>query len=594
MPLKISSCKLSLPVMRKNFTRFWPVWGSYLAIWILILPLGVLREGYRWGASDLPRTILGNATHISVVLSVIYGFLSAAAVWNYLYNHRSVSLYHALPVSRESMFLSHFVSGLGFLILPNVVTALFTWLACVGQGATAAASAVLPWLGAVCLQNLFYFCFATLLAMLTGNLPTHAVLYGILNLAGVLCELLLRSICSALIYGVYGNAPQFTFLSPPVHMLREYADYYAETSTAWQRLNFPMLLWYGLAGIVFAVLALLLYRRRDSERAGDVIAVPFLRPVAKYCFALGCALVLGFLFDLVIFEGREDFFAFCISLLLGGLIGYLTAAMLLKKSFRVFDKKTVLGFCALALVIVGTLVCMQLDVFGASGWMPNPNRLKGADVHSVGGSAYWEEGDDPARLEEILSVHRAAVREGMAEEAYATEVYLTYTLKNGRVVERRYAIDTSDASMADPGKTAGILNGIFNAPDELLRTILPPEDSTVVSIGLYVEDETLSANKNAEMYDYIYLNTDEFQLVLDAIRADVIAGDYGLWSPQQSYGYTSYSLEIDYSYPNVSNPTQRARMEGSRYLTFTKEEAPRTFQTLCRLGYLMPIGGVRP
>ena len=33
------SFNLSLPVLRKDFTRFWPVWGSYLAIWLLVLPI---------------------------------------------------------------------------------------------------------------------------------------------------------------------------------------------------------------------------------------------------------------------------------------------------------------------------------------------------------------------------------------------------------------------------------------------------------------------------------------------------------------------------------------------------------------------------
>ena len=32
-------CKLSWPLIRKDLTRFWPVWGTYFAIWFLILPV---------------------------------------------------------------------------------------------------------------------------------------------------------------------------------------------------------------------------------------------------------------------------------------------------------------------------------------------------------------------------------------------------------------------------------------------------------------------------------------------------------------------------------------------------------------------------
>lgn len=591
MQLKISSFKPSLPVMRKNFTRFWPIWGSYLAIWLLILPPSVLRAGLYEGAQYIRDSILVSGRFVSVGLSVIYGFLSAAAVWSYLYNHRSVSLYHSLPVSREGMFLSHFLSGLGFMILPNLVICGLTWLACVGQGAIAASSVVWAWLGAVCLQNLFYFCFATLLAMLTGSLATHAVIYGILNLACVLCEMLLRLICGALIYGVYGEAPQFTFLSPPVHMIRVYMGNYPNELPMWDQLAFSMLLRYALAGLVLAILALLLYRKRDSERAGDVIAVPFLRPVAKYCFALGCALVLGFLFNLVIFEGKEGFIPICASLLLGGLIGYLAAAMLLKKSFRVFDKRNVLGFCALALVIVGCLTCMKTDLFRVGRWLPRPGQVKTAVISSLGESLHWDEEDDPAELLDLFSVHRALSEEQKSDPAYATDVYLTYTLKSGRTVERRYQIDTSNASLADPSRAACMLRERFNDPDNLLKNILPPEGSTVVSIELYIPEENL--NPHGETENWFYLNTDEFRTVVDALRADVTAGDYGGWRPQET-DYSSYHLEISYAYPGTDSGSNPSMRNDYCYLDFAREEAPRTFKALCELGYLMPIGGMRP
>ena len=45
------------------------------------------------------------------------------------------------------------------------------------------------------------------------------------------------------------------------------------------------------AGIVFAVLALFVFRRREMERSGDVIAVKPLRPVFLSCFNIGLSLI---------------------------------------------------------------------------------------------------------------------------------------------------------------------------------------------------------------------------------------------------------------------------------------------------------------
>ena len=106
------SCKLSWPLLRKDFTRFWPVWGSYLAIWLLILPIPLLVSGFEeYGfltmVEDIQRFLVDLAGSASLIMSAIYGGLAAFAVWSYLYQSRSASLFHALPVTRETLFVSH-------------------------------------------------------------------------------------------------------------------------------------------------------------------------------------------------------------------------------------------------------------------------------------------------------------------------------------------------------------------------------------------------------------------------------------------------------------------------------------------------------
>ena len=583
MRSKISSCKPSLPVMWKNFTRYWPIWGSYLAIWLLLLPLTLLRENDEWivnmGESGI---ILPFGQQIGVVFSVIYGFLSAAAVWSYLYNHRSASLYHALPVSREGMFLSHTLSGLGLTVLPNVVVFLLSWLICMGRGLIGATPCLLGWLGAVCLQNLFFFCFATLLAMLTGNLPTHAVLYAVLNLAVFVCESLIRIFAAMLTRGLTEGEPLLVFLSPPVRMFREYNYNYNEESIV-DLLGYPMLLAYAAAGVILLVLALLLYRRRDTERAGDVIAVPFLRPVAKYCFTFGCALVLGWILHQVIFQGRESLICVLCSLLLGGLIGYLAAAMLLKKSFRVFDKKTVAGFCVFALVVTAGLVGMKTDVFGAGRWVPRADQLSRAEVYCQNGYYEWLADDDPAKLDTILALHQASAAQRPGEEDATVTCTIEYSLTDGRMLRRAFEVSCEPQELADPSRPAGLLNRLLNDPDHLMDRILPPADARLASIAVYAHEEDL--NPKADPYQYEYANTKDFQPLLDAIREDVLAGDYGRWDPNTDYREPAYTIEIEYALPTSGSTAYYARTR-SYSLDFSRDEAPRTFALLQELGYL--------
>ena len=132
------SFNLSLPVLRKDLTRFWPVWGSYLAIWLLILPIPLLNDLDRDGQllPSIHSLIVSAGSSTALVMSLIFGGLSAFAVWSYLYQGRSASLFHALPVDRDTLFRSHFAAGLGSLLGVNLVIALLTWFCQLSAGST--------------------------------------------------------------------------------------------------------------------------------------------------------------------------------------------------------------------------------------------------------------------------------------------------------------------------------------------------------------------------------------------------------------------------------------------------------------------------
>lgn len=53
-------------------------------------------------------------------MALIFGLLSAMAVFSYLYNSRSVGLMHTLPLKREGLFLTNYLSGLSCFLLPNL------------------------------------------------------------------------------------------------------------------------------------------------------------------------------------------------------------------------------------------------------------------------------------------------------------------------------------------------------------------------------------------------------------------------------------------------------------------------------------------
>ena len=128
MPLKRSSFNQTL--FRKNLGRFWPLWGL-ASVGGAMLPLALLMQLLRDGSYF---TILGSTPALEInsmyyeavtyglpIISLFYAILVAVAVWSYLYSHRSVTLMHTLPVRREGLFLTNFLSGMAMLLIPYVV-----------------------------------------------------------------------------------------------------------------------------------------------------------------------------------------------------------------------------------------------------------------------------------------------------------------------------------------------------------------------------------------------------------------------------------------------------------------------------------------
>ena len=146
-------------LFRKNLTRFWPLWG--LASFIgALFPLAVLLDMVHrgWNVLSAPdfTGMYYDAVSAVPVINLVYAALCAMAVWSYLYNARSVGLMHTLPIRREGLFLTNFLSGLSMTLIPYAVTGVLCVVVSLCGGAFDAkglAVTVLAVLG----ESFFYF-----------------------------------------------------------------------------------------------------------------------------------------------------------------------------------------------------------------------------------------------------------------------------------------------------------------------------------------------------------------------------------------------------------------------------------------------------
>ena len=571
-------------LFRKNLTRFWPLWG--LASFIgALFPLAVLLDMVHRGRTAFTAAQFTQMYYEVVsavpVIDLVYAALCAMAVWSYLYNARSVGLMHTLPIRREGLFLTNFLSGFSMTLIPYAVTGTLCVIVSLCGGAFDAkglAVTVLAVLG----ESFFYFSSATFVAFITGNAFAMPPLYALLHFLAVLLDWLISSFAQGFIFGFSTSYTGVVeWLSPTVYLvsrvhpdgqytevqqtLADGTSYTDRVLTSVDLENFWLVGVYALVGLVLALLALALYRRRRSETAGDVVAVGWLRPVFRYGVAGLCALLGGQLLYSLFWYGFQqgnyyDTLPMVVCLLAAGTIGYYGASMLLAKSLKVFRG----SWKGLAVVLAGcALVCcvLHFDLLGVADRVPEAGQLQTLEVRTADNSYTLTPEQDGDLVEQVWTLHQAVV----ADEAYIREMEslqystlsededpdttftglsLTYVLKSGARVDRWYHLPITRDRLAQPGTYDHLLDQFVNS-DTVKARRLHLNDSRWTPDGgsLYVEARN-------EGYD---LGSREAASILEAVGRDLDAGHWGEYDWFDVDNNGDYALSLDLSFAELDD-----------------------------------------
>ncbi len=452
-------------IWKRNIVGGWGIWAGLFLFWLVFRPLMTYFDLQQFGwyldadaASKDAMYIHEMITHIwnQRAFTIFYAVSAVAVamfVFSYLFTPRNSNMLHTYPVSRISLFTTNFISGFLFLMVPLVIASVLELLVGMDFGAVDAqvVKHFFLCMGTAALENLFFFSAAVCMLMFVGNIIAVPVLFFILNFFCKGCVMIVEAMVSVVCYGLEMyelevNAHLLAILTP-IQYMRNIGVFDVSEGDTFQ---YPFshgaeLAGYTVAAVFFIAAAIIAYKKKHVETAGDVVTVGWLKPIFRWGIAI-CVSAAGALFIAGI-SYEQSFALILTSVSVIGAAAFFIAQMLLERSVHVFTKKRVRE-CLLYTVIIGACYFgLDADLLGLETKVPSLDQVEAAKMD--GELAMYSEAED--EISWIQEIHRQVIgsKKQFEQEQHnqmLRRAVFTYYLKDGSTVRRSYWLPDSDAA----------------------------------------------------------------------------------------------------------------------------------------------------
>ena len=555
--MKSKTSLFNKTIFNNNIKRVWPFWGL-LSFFALLPSLLIIVESFR-GYSEISTEPLEMkylyyqcATYIAPFVAFATAIIAAMLVWSYLDSTRSVGFYHSIPISKTGLFVTQFVSGLTIMLIPYAIggAAFILTVLCLGGGFPLA---TLVCIGTVIADSFFFFAFATLIAHLTGNILALPALYLVFNFLFIALENLLNFVCSSFLFGLdFELSDKTAFLTPiykllsDVYVNTEYspwspfsANYEGSRLISVEWVNYHWVLIYAAVGVVFAIGALMIYKRRRSEAAGDVISTKCLKPIIHAVYVVTVTglfgLLLYYMFNEGIIDCRMKIVLAIICFGVAATIAYYTGLMLLEKTVKVFNKKTLKGLIVTLAAVVVICFGVKYDVLKVERRIPKLSDIETVEVISQN-NFYLDGKKDQELVQKTLDIHkliidnkRVLVSEmyGDMNDEYRYDGYVSffYHLKDGSTMVRRYNIDLNKENHKELFEQ---YKNYMTDRDMTLRVMHDNDDYEIESADFNINWDHDERYPSGLEYGRYELTDKQIRNLYEAVKADLQEGS---WEP---------------------------------------------------------------
>lgn len=528
MKSKTSFCDLT--VLKKDITRFLPVWVIYLIGGLLLSTAFSTSSSY--SVSDTIHEYLSTAMPY---ITCGYAIVVALLLFGDLSNSRMCNALHAMPLRRETWFCTHFIAGMLMALVPDLILALVLMPMLESLWYVA-----LIWVGGSMLMYLFFFGMACLCCLSTGNKFAALLVYALINFFSLELLWLAEELVMPFLYGVRLSTTVFYCFCPVIRLMGadyfsidlvyvtangaqlpvtgDYVDGYVydyPASYAFIGFESGWIYLFILAaiGIAMTACAVLLYRKRHLEVAGDFAAIA---PV-RWAISIFGSLLCGMVFRLFAHNSVEYVFLF-----VGITVGFFLLQMLLQRKVKIFSKATFIKWGALVLSCGLILIMAAVDILGLESYVPRADRIESiiiadeyltdSQLEHIDAGKYTYSSyvsiTDPAQIQTVLEAHKAVIADPdeLANGKY-TYITLHYRLNGGQTVTRSYYIrrnHTAYKTIAPLFPVADFLSSFYSSGDFASGIVYFELEGEYVSNLFYTELATClwndAVNGNLQSY----------------------------------------------------------------------------------------------
>lgn len=437
-------------------------WATALFAVMMFFALPVFSLFAVQNAAERLNTNAGNIEQIianSQIHGVIYSrnimtigaimliaVVMAAAVFKYQHNKKQVDFYHSLPVTRQSLFVANFMSGLiSFLAVYLINLAIAVLII-----------AVSPFAAAIS--------FGALISTIVTNIFGFLAIYAVAIFAQVIAASAITAILATV--SLLAAGPVIYFMQA-FHMDRAFETFFlpmSELLSANVHLS-PVVffaaraLGEGATGTIYwllltaglIALSWFMFCKRPSEAAGRAVAFKLPAAILKYAVVVAVALVIGY-----IFNSLNGSFAWTI---FGVICGAVISHCVIEAIFHFEFKALFCHWKAMAVVtlaICAMVTALRVDLFGYDKFVPEIGNIRAAEITLDGRHSSGQMRDvfadgkmditDKETIKAIMGLAKTSIdSEGQAplEDFAAERVRIGYKTKLGRKIYREYFVYTN-------------------------------------------------------------------------------------------------------------------------------------------------------